>query len=218
MSNVRRLVMAAAVAALLSPFATRHLRADGDTAPATAESTRKMAALLRERAALVDPTKVGFPMNDLRADLLIEELRHIPLSMKRLNVQFLLATELLYAGRADDCLKVLDAGESDAAKLMTPEGAEGGRINLLMLRASAYMRMAEDQNCCQRNNHQSCLMPIRGEGIHQNREAGLHAVETLKEILKRDPTNLQARWLLNLAEMTLGDYPQAVPKEQLIPP
>jgi len=38
-----------------------------------------------------------------------------------------------------------------------------------------------------------------------------------EKILKDDPNDLESRWLLNIAFMTLGDYPKSVPKEFLIP-
>ena len=36
--------------------------------------------------------------------------------------------------------------------------------------------------------------------------------------LRENPDDLAARWLLNLAQMTLGQYPDQVPASQLIPP
>ncbi|HKC88610.1 MAG TPA: FG-GAP-like repeat-containing protein, partial [Blastocatellia bacterium] len=44
------------------------------------------------------------------------------------------------------------------------------------------------------------------------------AIEYFKRHLAQRPDNLEARWLLNLAYMTLGKYPQAVPPPLLIPP
>jgi hypothetical protein len=68
------------------------------------------------------------------------------------------------------------------------------------------------------NNRDSCLMPIRGEGIHQQRDGGLKAIEALDELLAVAPDNLEARWMLNIAHMTLGSYPSGVPERFVIPP
>ena len=87
-----------------------------------------------------------------------------------------------------------------------------------LLRATAYLRLGEELNCHLANNRASCLLPIRGEGVHQKREGATRASEVLKGILDEDPGNLQARWLLNVAHMTLGSYPDGVPKRDLIPP
>src|SRR4030095_11699949 len=44
------------------------------------------------------------------------------------------------------------------------------------------------------------------------------AIEELEEVLKVYPNDLRARWLLNIAHMTLGEYPNQVPQHLLIPP
>src|SRR5688572_32746219 len=38
------------------------------------------------------------------------------------------------------------------------------------------------------------------------------------DMLRRDPNDREGRWLLNLAHMTLGNWPAGVPKELLVPP
>src|SRR4029079_12598041 len=57
-----------------------------------------------------------------------------------------------------------------------------------------------------------------GEGIHRKREGSTRAAEVLTHVLEEDPDDLQARWLLNIAHMTLGSYPAGVPRRHLIPP
>ena len=49
--------------------------------------------------------------------------------------------------------------------------------------ALAYLRLAETQNCCQRNTQDSCIVPIQGSGIHQNPTGARHAIDHLKEVL-----------------------------------
>ncbi|MGB4707349.1 MAG: FG-GAP-like repeat-containing protein [Fuerstiella sp.] len=93
--------------------------------------------------------------------------------------------------------------------------------------ALAYLRLAETQNCCQRNTQDSCIVPIQGSGIHQNPTGARHAIDHLKEVLssttnavaesERLETHESARWLLNIACMILGEYPDAVPEEFRIP-
>lgn len=86
----------------------------------------------------------------------------------------------------------------------------------------AYMRFGETQNCALGNNADSCLLPIRGDGVHRLPEGSRKAVEYFEEVLtrvrKNTPGYLSALWLLNIAYMTLGDYPDVVPKDYLIPP
>jgi hypothetical protein len=88
--------------------------------------------------------------------------------------------------------------------------------------AVAHLRYGETQNCCARNTPDSCIVPIRGEGIHTRRDGSVAAIKYLDELLanpKVDPERaVTARWLLNIAYMTLGGYPELVPKEHLVPP
>jgi hypothetical protein len=82
----------------------------------------------------------------------------------------------------------------------------------------AYMRLGEQQNCLEQHTADSCLLPIQGEGIHRLQEGSRFAVREYEQLLEEDPGNLTARWLLNIAYMTLGEYPDRVPARWLIPP
>jgi ASPIC/UnbV protein/VCBS repeat protein len=84
--------------------------------------------------------------------------------------------------------------------------------------AIAYMRLGETENCIARHTAQSCLIPIKEGGVHTIKEPVNNAVRYFTELLDQGPENLQARWLLNVAYMTAGKYPQDVPKKYLLPP
>jgi hypothetical protein len=181
-------------------------------------STREMAQLLAELASKVDPRTMPFQVDDLRAQLLAEDLaRPGRPVVERLQLRFSYASTLLRAGRFSDCLEALDALKADIL-LSAPDRWEADRPEVELLRAKTYLRLAEEQNCHEGNNRDSCLLPIRRGGVHRKREGAERAAEVLKGILDADPGNLQARWLLNVAHMTLGSYPGGVPKRDLIPP
>jgi hypothetical protein len=103
-----------------------------------------------------------------------------------------------------------------------PEASAHLANQLLFDMGMAYLRLAETQNCCQRNTPDSCIVPIRGEGVHTLREGSTQASAYFQKVLRRtaagDPLHLASRWLLNVAHMTLGEYPDGVPVEFLIPP
>jgi hypothetical protein len=107
--------------------------------------------------------------------------------------------------------------ESDA-QASDPGGWRQHQASSRMLEVLAYLRMAEDQNCHLANNRDACLAPIRGQGVHLKREGATRATQALQEVLRRDPDNLRARWLLNIAHMTLGSHPEGVPERLRIPP
>ena len=81
----------------------------------------------------------------------------------------------------------------------------------------AYMRLGEKQNCVNYHNSESCIMPIQKNGIHAIREGSQKAIEVYKKLLAINPNDYESRWLLNVAYMTLGEYPSAVPNQWLIP-
>jgi len=84
--------------------------------------------------------------------------------------------------------------------------------------AVAYLRLGETENCVHCQTGESCILPIRAGGVHQQPEGSRSAVKQLTRRLEQKPGDLTARWLLNLAHMTLGQYPDQVPSSQLIPP
>ena len=66
--------------------------------------------------------------------------------------------------------------------------------------------------------NQALIFPRRPAAPHAKRADGEKAIGFLSKCLKRDPANIELRWLLNLAYMTMDGYPSQVPKEFLIPP
>jgi hypothetical protein len=180
-------------------------------------ATREMAALLKERAAMVDPSKLVFLVNGARADIIAEQLEWPRPTTERLGLRLNYAAELLNAGRIQESLQALDVLQHDA-ETSDPKAWRRGAATALTQRAMAYLRMAEEQNCHLGNTRDSCLFPIQGQGIHQKREGATHAIEALGEALEQSPGDLKARWLLNVAHMSLGSYPDGVPPQYLIPP
>jgi hypothetical protein len=90
----------------------------------------------------------------------------------------------------------------------------------------AYLRLGETENCCRQYTAESCIVPIRGEGLHTKQAGSRQAIEQFLEVLKSPrldnhdsiQTHLASRWLLNIASMTIGKYPDGVPEEFRIAP
>lgn len=77
--------------------------------------------------------------------------------------------------------------------------------------AVVNMRKGEIENCLQNHNEYSCLLPIEKSGVHKKKKGASKAQEILKALIKEEPGNLKTKWLLNIAEMALGNYPDKVP-------
>jgi len=81
----------------------------------------------------------------------------------------------------------------------------------------AYMRLGERTNCMANHNASSCIFPIKDGGVHKIQTGSQKAIDIYEAVLKTHPEDLESRWLLNIAFMTLGRYPKDVPKEFLLP-
>jgi hypothetical protein len=85
----------------------------------------------------------------------------------------------------------------------------------------AWLRHGETLNCANRHNAESCILPIRGAGIHTEPKGSQRAMEYFVEVLGSTPrtslVNAKALWLLNIAAMTIGLYPHGVPEPYRIP-
>jgi hypothetical protein len=83
--------------------------------------------------------------------------------------------------------------------------------------ALAYLRQGERSNCIVNHAAESCIMPIKGLGLHTNKLGSEKAISIYKKLIEKNPQDIELKWLINIAYMTLGQYPQQVPKELLIP-
>jgi tetratricopeptide (TPR) repeat protein len=88
----------------------------------------------------------------------------------------------------------------------------------LLKLAVAHLRIGEVENCVNCRTGDSCILPIRGEGVHLKTRGSEKAIEYLDQLLLRFPNHHTARWLLNIAHMTLGTYPDGVDMDVLISP
>ena len=106
----------------------------------------------------------------------------------------------------------------EEAQRLWPQVAGGKSSGPLLQLAIAYLRKGETENCVSHHTGESCILPIRGKGIHQSRASVKNAIVYLTQLLGEKPQDLTARWLLNVAWMAAGGYPDQVPKKWLIPP
>lgn len=108
--------------------------------------------------------------------------------------------------------------ETDAIELLNSISKEGYlyRPEILRTLGIAYLRLGERENCINGHNAESCILPIRGRGIHVKESSSREAIKIYKELLQENSTDLESKWLINLAYMTLGIYPDSVPSQYLI--
>jgi hypothetical protein len=90
------------------------------------------------------------------------------------------------------------------------------RQGVLKDMAITYIRLGERINCIQMHNGESCIFPISKGGMHHDKTPSEKAIEIYKILLADNPGDLESRWLLNIAYMTIGGYPEQVPPQFLL--
>jgi hypothetical protein len=181
-----------------------------------AESTRRQAERLEAITRAADPMRNLFLRSADKIPILRAQLDAATGVPAQLPLKIALAQQLLQAGDPRGALQENESVERLMAANQLP--TDEVLPELLMARALCYLRIGEQDNCLGGHNADSCLFPIRGEGVYQRPEGARGAVQVLAELLAKHPGDLRARWLLNLSYMTLGEYPAKVPPAWLIPP
>jgi hypothetical protein len=82
----------------------------------------------------------------------------------------------------------------------------------------AYLHKSEMENGAYRAPGEIGLLPVEPSQPYTRPRDSERAIEHFLKYLQQKPDELEVRWLLNLAYMTLGQYPARVPPAQLIPP
>jgi hypothetical protein len=126
--------------------------------------------------------------------------------------------ELIVSNQIERGWERLRVGDVDAAILDLEAAVKLAEDRVPLLRgrarevlALAWYRKGEVDNCAENPNGQACLIPVNEWGRHVNREGMERAVEVLTTFLREDdPDHLMSRWMLNVAHMTLGSWPDGV--------
>ncbi|MEM7312199.1 MAG: VCBS repeat-containing protein, partial [Planctomycetota bacterium] len=162
-------------------------------------------------------------VGDRMARKLRSELKATPADaawLTRWLKTYQLAKTELNLGNEDEAIRLYESAAAvlgDNSDQLKPEIVRQFYFDI----AVGHLRMGESQNCCQQHTSESCIVPIQGRAVHTNPEGSRNGIQWLTKLLglldDDDPMQLATRWLLNLAYMTLGEYPDSVPQEYLIP-
>jgi hypothetical protein len=127
-----------------------------------------------------------------------------------------LAREMLYKGDSEGAVRELEEVRRRWHK--SPEMMSlAGIRELGQWLAIAYLRVGEQENCATLHGQKACLFPLQKSAVHQMPRGAEGAVRELTSLLDADPEDAQSQWLLNVAYMQLGRYPQDVPPRWLVP-
>jgi tetratricopeptide (TPR) repeat protein len=124
-----------------------------------------------------------------------------------------LAQVYAYGGEMDPAIAEFEAAlrtASAGAPKLAPEVEE--------MLGVAYLHRAGAVNDVYLHPGERCLFPIRPEFSYPKGADSQKAIQHFLASLRLRPGDLETRWLLNVAYMTVGKYPAAVPKEHLLAP
>jgi tetratricopeptide (TPR) repeat protein len=208
-SSSRSSTLLAALASLIFTLGAKPHPAENN--PYESPGTRKMAALLeqiyREQDWKTDPNKAGE-----RASRLREDLASNPSLPDEFKIREVLAENLLKAGDSTGAVEQLEKIRTICKEdgiVLAPAFEKLVRDNL----ALSYLRLGEQENCLHYHGQDSCLYPIKAGGVHVAKKGAEGAFREFTAALDKDPNDLKSRWLLNIAAMTLGKYPDDVPEK-----
>ena len=129
-----------------------------------------------------------------------------------------IAAQSLYDGDVETAISTLEEIQRELTGIMPQDAAEALKADI----AFAHMRRGETENCAEHHTPESCLFPIKGEGVHRITRGSARAVELYGALLADPTTSAENvpmyRWLMNIGYMTLGKYPAGVPPKWLIAP
>lgn len=189
-------------------------------APAAAQEAREVgtAAMVARLEAITEEEGRTNPYaGSVRAQALAAVTPPAALA-DRLRYRSEIARYLLYAGQSEEAASALEDILREAGD---PSVSPAFVSAVRQLLALSYLRVAMQRNCVSGPAAARCSVPVRQDAVHPADGAARRAIDEYARILGDPPdesTALAAQWLLNLAYMTVGEYPFHVPERWLVPP
>jgi hypothetical protein len=113
-----------------------------------------------------------------------------------------------YEGKPEKSYALLQEAREHVAN--DPELARDWLYTVIHLQGVVSMRRGENENCIFCRGESSCIIPIVPAAVHANPGGSRQAIVHFTEYLEQFPDDVEVRWLLNLAHMTLGEHPEGV--------
>jgi hypothetical protein len=120
----------------------------------------------------------------------------------------------MYDGKFDEASAEFEKAEELSKSPGIPARVRG---EMRVLRGIVALRRGELDNCIACLGPTSCIFPIDDKAKHLQPEGSREAIKHFTAYLNEWPGDLRVRWLLNIATMTLGEYPGSVPQQFVVP-
>ena len=131
----------------------------------------------------------------------------------KITIRQLLSFDYLRFGEYEKSIELLE----EALTIESANVAETSYLlELLEDLSITYIKSAELINQSDKSSKLVCTLPISNQRGYSNNEYTYSAINYLNKWLEIEPNNIKARWLLNIAHMTLGNYPDSIDDKLLI--
>jgi hypothetical protein len=140
----------------------------------------------------------------------VDELLAKPNLPPKERVRMLLdkAALLHYDGEAERAYAVLE--EARAAARQSPAVEGPWLYTIVYHQGLTALRRGETENCLLCRGESSCILPLAPSARHAHQSGSRLAIRHFTEYPELFPDDLSVRWLLNVAHMTLAEYPDRV--------
>jgi hypothetical protein len=124
------------------------------------------------------------------------------------------ASMLNFEGEPERAYGVLaDARQAAEAD---PVFARNALYTIIYYQGVTSLRRGETENCVMCRGESSCILPLSPAAIHTKPIGSRLAIVHFTEYLAEFPNDLEVKWLLNIAHMTLGEHPAGVDPRFLV--
>ena len=129
------------------------------------------------------------------------------------GVRLALAFDHLRFGEGEEAVRLL----TEALEVEERDDPEGRHLqDILYNLAVTNIKLGELSNRSNPTRRLVCTLPLANAGGYENAQPCTNAITHLLRLLELEPDEVKYRWLLNIAHMTLGTYPEGVPERYLI--
>jgi len=130
-----------------------------------------------------------------------------------MSMRIALGQLFAYGGEMDQALREWEAVYQTAPASLPQSGPY-----LDELLGIGLLHQSEMENDAYRKPGDRCLFPPRTSTAYSQPADSEKAIEHFLKYLEQKPDDLEVKWLLNMAYVTLGKYPDGVPEAYLLPP